>query len=42
MVDLGVIFLGVKGVGGQVLEGVSWMEVLFHSHLTTDGKGSEI
>jgi len=42
MVDLGVIFLGVKEVDGQVLEEVSWREVLFHSHLMMDGKGSEI
>jgi hypothetical protein len=42
MVDLGVIFLGVKEVGGQVLEEVSWREVLFHSHLMMGGKGSEI
>ena len=42
MVDLGVIFPGVKGVGGQVLEEVSWRAILFHSHLMLDGKGSEI
>ena len=42
MVDLGVIFTGVKGVGGQVLEEVSWRAILSHSHLMMGGKGSEI
>ena len=42
MVDLGEIFPGVKEVDGQVLEEVSWREVLFHSRLMMDGKGSEI
>jgi hypothetical protein len=42
MADSGVFFLGVKGVGGQVLEEVSWRAILFHSHLMMDGKGSEI
>jgi hypothetical protein len=42
MVDLGVISPGVKGVGGQELEEVSWREVLFHSHLVMGGKDSEI
>ena len=42
MVDLGVISLGVKGVGGQVLEEVSWRGVLFHSRPVMDGKDSEI
>ena len=42
MVDLGVIFPGVKGVGGQVLVEVSWRGVLLHSRLMMDGKDSEI
>jgi hypothetical protein len=42
MVDWRVTFLGVKAVGGQVLEEASWREALFHSHLMMDEKGSEI
>jgi hypothetical protein len=41
MVDLDVIFPGVKEVGGQALEEASWREVLFHSHLMMDEKGFE-
>ena len=40
--DSRVIFLVVKAVVCQALEVASWREVLFHTHLMMDEKGSEI